>query len=132
MTALAGGQRREVGEGTSNFACPLTPNICVAVLARICGCSTLQEGTRDHKPSNAPIRRVFDGAPGRQYRGAGTERWIHCLLIVEHQGPRAMVRGVRRAGAVGREKGRIRPVGIGAKIALRETPDRDLRKFWFG
>ena len=122
MTALAGGQRREVGEGTSNFACPLTPNICAAVLARICGCGTLQEGTRGHLPPNAPIRRVFDGAPGRQYRGAGNERWIHCLLIVEHQGPRAMVPGVRRAGAVGREKGRKRPVEIGAKIVLKKRP----------
>ena len=42
-------------------------------------------------------------------------------MSIKVPGPQAMVPGLRRAGAVGREKGRKRPVEIGAKIALKES-----------
>ena len=63
---------------------------------------------RDHQPPNASSGRVFDGAPGRQYRGTGTEKCIYRLLRVEGVGLRAMVPWVQRAGAEGPRRNRKR------------------------
>ena len=86
--------------------------LCLQEFVGAALCKKAQETTNRQTRLNGGF---LTGRQAVNNGGAGTGKWIHCLLIVDHQGDRPMVPGVRRAGAVGREKGRKRPVLIASK-----------------